>query len=71
MPLDGDVDAFVDDTPDDVPDGGSGAIGATPEFAVVVDDADVLEDAVAGHAATPPKREPSLNIRHSLAPPAA
>src|SRR5258708_33126147 len=49
-PLAGDVDAFVDDTPDDVPDNGSGLIGATPEFAVVVDDADVLEDAVAGCA---------------------
>ena len=49
-PFDGDVDAVVDDTPDepDVPDDGSGVIGATlPELAVVVDGADVL-DAVAG-----------------------
>jgi len=42
----------VDDTPDDVLDDGSGVIGATPEFAVVVDDADVLDDAVAGCAAS-------------------
>jgi len=51
-PLDGDVDAFADDTPDDVPDDGSGVIEATPEFAVVVDDADVLDDAVPSRAAS-------------------